>query len=116
MTFSELREYCLGRIGVVEDFPFGASPNVYKVGGKIFAILSQSETDVAISLKCDPQLAVNLRLSHSEITPGYHLNKVHWNTLDCSKSLSQDFIIGLIELSYTLVAPKIRRKTRNIAK
>jgi predicted DNA-binding protein (MmcQ/YjbR family) len=74
MNFEEIRKYCLAKPGVTEDFPFNDTALVFKVAGKMFALLDLSEDSRSISLKCDPELAIELREQHREVTPAYHLN------------------------------------------
>ncbi|MFA6074780.1 MAG: MmcQ/YjbR family DNA-binding protein [Negativicutes bacterium] len=106
MDFEELRIYCLKKNNTIEDFPFGIQPNVFKVQGKIFAILSKTADQTSISLKCDPELSINLRLEFTEIIPGYHLNKKHWNTVLSFANIPEETIKWLIDMSYELVCPK----------
>ena len=96
-------EYCLEKLGAVESYPFGVDVTVMKVHGKMFASMPSTETPTSINLKCDPTRAVLLRQEHPEITPGYHMNKVHWNTLDLSGELRDDLVRELIDHSYELV-------------
>jgi predicted DNA-binding protein (MmcQ/YjbR family) len=104
MTSEELRATCLSLPGAVEEQPF-RDPGVttFKVGGKIFAI---TRFERRVSLKCDPDLAEQLRLTYPEIEPGYHLNKRHWNTVALDGSLPGDMVRSMIEDSYALVAPR----------
>jgi predicted DNA-binding protein (MmcQ/YjbR family) len=110
MTPDSLREVCLGLPGAVEDRPFG-DPDVttFKVGGKIFAI---TRFEGRVSVKCDPDLAEQLRASYPEITPGYHLNKRHWNTLALDGALPDTMVRELIEDSYALVVASLPRAAR----
>ncbi len=96
-------EYCLSLVGAEETYPFGADVTVMKVGGKIFAIMAAVDEPANISLKCDPMRAIMLRQEHPEITAGYHLNKVHWNTLALNGDLPDDLVRELIDHSYSLV-------------
>jgi predicted DNA-binding protein (MmcQ/YjbR family) len=110
MTADELRSTCLSLAGATEERPF-PDPDVvtFKVGGKIFAITRFEGT---VSLKCDPELAEQLRRTYPAINPGYHLNKRHWNTLTLDGSLADDMVRDLIEDSYALIVsalPKSRR-------
>ena len=89
---------CRGLRGSVEDYPFGPDVLVFKVGGKIFAILGDS----SVSLKCDPGLAVALRQEYAAVTAGYHLNKRHWNTVELDESVPDDALADWIEDSYDL--------------
>jgi predicted DNA-binding protein (MmcQ/YjbR family) len=88
----------------VEEFPFGPETHVYKARGKIFAI-SAMASPLKVSLKCDPDLADDLRRSYPDVAPGYHLNKRHWNTVALDGALPGDMVRSLIEDSYALVAP-----------
>lgn len=91
------------------DFPFGEGTSVYKIGnketgsGKMFAIIADDSRPLRVSLKCDPQLAENLRAEYETVLPGYHLNKKHWNTIICSGQLNDDEVKDLVRLSYDLV-------------
>jgi predicted DNA-binding protein (MmcQ/YjbR family) len=98
----QLRAVCLSLPDAVEERPF-PDPDVvtFKVGGKIFAITRFEGT---VSLKCDPDLAEQLRLSYDDITPGYHLNKRHWNTIALGRGVPDTMVRELIEDSYALVA------------
>ncbi len=85
------------------DYPFGKDVAVYKVGDKMFALISEGKVPVNLSLKCDPQLSKLLREKYESVMPGYHLNKKHWNTIILSGQLPWKEIQGLITLSYRLV-------------
>lgn len=98
--------------GAVETTPFGPEHLVYKVGGKMFALISPDELPSRANLKCDPERALDLRDRHEEITPGYHMNKRHWNTLDLGGRLPAALIRDLIEHSYRLVLDALPRKIR----
>ncbi|MGH2893046.1 MAG: MmcQ/YjbR family DNA-binding protein [Solirubrobacteraceae bacterium] len=109
MNRDALRDLCLTFRGSEETFPFGFETSVFKVAGKMFA-LSQLERDpLSISLKCEPQLAEQLREAHPCITAGYHLNKRHWNTVVIDGTLSEHMIADLVEDSYDLVVSKLSR-------
>jgi predicted DNA-binding protein (MmcQ/YjbR family) len=90
-------------------YPFGPQPAVYKIAGKIFAILSLDRDPQLISLKVDPEHGEALRAEHAAITPGYHLNKRHWISAALDGSLTQQLVEELIEDSYDLVKPRRRR-------
>lgn len=110
MIHKELEEYLLSFPNAWLDFPFAEGTSVYKVGhretgeGKLFAIIADGSQPLRVSLKCDPQLAINLREKYESIVPGYHLNKKHWNTIICSGQLSDEEIKDLVRHSYLLVA------------
>ena len=106
-----LQRLCLDRPGAVEEYPFGEITAVYKVAGKIFALSALAVTPLKVSLKCEPELAEQLRASHSAIVPGYHLNKRHWNTVDV-EALPERMVTDMIEDSYDLVVAGLPRATR----
>jgi predicted DNA-binding protein (MmcQ/YjbR family) len=95
-----------------EEFPFGPETSVFKVGGKIFAISALDGDPLEVSLKCDPELAEDLRSTHAAIRGGYHLNKRHWNTITVDGSLPDRFLRQLIEDSYDLVVAGLPRAER----
>jgi predicted DNA-binding protein (MmcQ/YjbR family) len=114
VTPAALRRTCLAMPGADEQFPFGPENSVFKVAGKIFAISTLGRSrPLRISLKCEPGLAEQLRVSHPAITPGYHLNKRHWNTIVLDGSLPDAIVRDMIEDSYDLVVaalPKARQR------
>ncbi|BCJ37950.1 DNA-binding protein [Actinocatenispora thailandica] len=98
--------------GAAETYPFGDGVAVFKVGGKMFALVPLGEQAASISLKCDPDLALHLRDRYPAITAGYHLNKRHWNTVLLDGSVPDDEVLELIDHSYDLVLsglPKAQR-------
>lgn len=112
MNIEEFREYCIQKPGVTEEFPFDEETLVFKVMGKMFA-LTNLVGDWNLALKCDPEWAIELREQFSAIRPGYHMNKVHWNTVAMDGSLSQKLILELIDHSYQLVVAKLPGKLKN---
>jgi predicted DNA-binding protein (MmcQ/YjbR family) len=104
---------CSAKPGTVEDYPFGDQVAVFKVAGKMFALVPLGETPQSISLKCDPELATSLRNRYPAVTPGYHLNKRHWNTLTLDGSVPDDEVLELIDYSYDLVVARLTRAQRN---
>ena len=110
MTAAELRTFCLTHPGAVEEFPFNPQTSVFKVAGKIFAIAPLSERPLRVSLKCEPELADQLRAAYPAITPGYHLNKRHWNTIEIDGSVPDDAVRDMIEDSYDLVVAALSRR------
>ncbi len=109
LTHKQLEKMILALPDAWLDYPFGDEAAVYKVGkdaegkGKMFALIAEGSEPVRLSLKCDPQLAKNLREKYESVLPGYHLNKKHWNTIICSGQLGDDEIKDLIRHSYELV-------------
>ncbi|MGH3312943.1 MAG: MmcQ/YjbR family DNA-binding protein [Streptomyces sp.] len=112
MTPDELRTYCLGLNGASEDFPFNPEVSVFKVGGKLFALSALDGHPLEVSVKCEPELAVQLRTAHEAIRPGYHLNKRHWNTLTLDGTLPDDMVREMIEDSWDLVVAGLPRRER----
>jgi predicted DNA-binding protein (MmcQ/YjbR family) len=102
----DVAAYCLSKPGAVEDYPFGSETSVFRVGGKMFALTPASEHPYSINLKCDPVRAMELRETFSEITPGHHMNKRHWNSLDLRGGLLDELVRELIDHSYDLVNKK----------
>lgn len=108
LNSTQLRNQCLSQKGAYEDFPFGPDAAVYKVMGKMFALIGGE----SISLKCDPMLAQILREKYAAVIPGYHMNKRHWNTIEADGSVPDDELIELIEHSYELVVKGLRKADR----
>jgi predicted DNA-binding protein (MmcQ/YjbR family) len=98
-----LRTYCLAKGGAFEDFPFGEEVAIYKVMGKIFALIPLDTDPPTISLKCDPILAGMLRETYPSVTPGWHLNKKHWNSVKIDGTVADDEIEEWIDHSYEQV-------------
>ncbi len=109
MNIEELRTYCLSLKGVTEDFPFDESTLVFKVVGKMFC-LTHLEGDLSINVKNEPEKNIELREEYPAIKPGYHMSKVHWNTIEIDGSIPDDFIKNLIDESYDLVVMKLKRQ------
>lgn len=107
--FAVVRDCCLAQPGSREDFPFGPDIYVYKSNDKVFAILTEREHQVRINLKADPTEALMLRQMFSAVTPGYHMNKKHWNTLLLDGTIPDNEVVRQIEQSWLLVQPKRRR-------
>jgi predicted DNA-binding protein (MmcQ/YjbR family) len=112
VTPARLRKACLALPGAEETYPFSPDTSVFKVGGKIFAITPLGRKPLRVSLKCDPALAEGLRAAHAEITPGYHLNKRHWNTVYLDGEVPDEMTLQMLEDSYDLVVASLPRKTQ----
>lgn len=113
MNIEEIHEYCLSKPGVTEGFPFNETSLVFKVSGKMFALLDLSDEARGISLKCDPDLAVTLRDKYVEVKPAYHFNKKHWNGIDLKGNIPEKLLKQWIDHSYNLVVeslPKAKRE------
>jgi predicted DNA-binding protein (MmcQ/YjbR family) len=111
MDRNDLRQYCLSRRAAVETFPFGEGVAVYKVMGKVFALLPIGSS-LQISLKCDPTLAGMLRETYPAVVPGYHLNKRHWNSVSVDGSIPEDEIYEMIDHSYQQVVKGLTKRER----
>jgi predicted DNA-binding protein (MmcQ/YjbR family) len=98
---------CLDKPGSVEEYPFGDGVMVFKVAGRIFAMVPLGESPGSVSLKCDPARATALRARYAAVTAGYHLNKRHWNTVTLDGSLPDDELWELIDHSYDLVVARL---------
>ena len=113
MTARALRTLCLEFPGAYEDFPFGPEHSVFKVEGKLFAISALAASPLKVSLKCEPELAEQLRASYPDaVAPGYHLNKRHWNTVLCDGSLPDAMVRDMAEDSYDLIVAALPRVVR----
>lgn len=116
MIITDLYDYCLSKPGVTEHFPFDEDTLVFKVGGKMFALSSLSEWEkgnATINLKCDPDRAEELRAEYDGIKPGYHMSKVHWNTVTVNSDVPPKLLRELIAHSYELVFNSLTKKLRS---
>jgi predicted DNA-binding protein (MmcQ/YjbR family) len=111
MNIEEIREYCLAKPGTTESFPFDETTLVFKVAGKMYALLSLDD-DLSMNLKCEPEQAIALREEYEAIIPGYHMNKAHWNTV-FTQRVSPDLLRELMDDSYTLVVDSLPLKLKN---
>ena len=103
---------CAGLPGAAEDYPFGDGVAVFKVGGKMFALVPL-DGEQSVNLKCDPDLAVELRERYAAVQPGYHQNKRHWNTIVLDSTIDDDELAGMVEDSYELVVRALPRRVRD---
>ncbi len=108
-----LRSKVIEKPGATEEQPFGPDALVYKVGGKMFALIAWRTTPLSISLKCDPFEAEAMRDQFESIQPGYHLNKRHWNTVTLDASVPGFLLDHMIDQSYALVLEKLPRRVRD---
>ena len=112
MDLASFREYCLKKPGAAEGTPFGEDVLVFKVSGKMFALAALDEVPPRVNLKCDPDLALELRDRYEQVRPGYHMNKKHWNTVEIESGIPEVKLRKMIDHSYDLVVqslPKARR-------
>lgn len=115
MDIENFRQYCLGKQGVTEEFPFDDRTLVYKVMGKMFAA-ADLDLFESINLKCDPELAVELRERFPAVLPGFHMNKKHWNTVLVDGSLPDRLIREWIDHSYDLVVEGLPLRLKAVLK
>jgi predicted DNA-binding protein (MmcQ/YjbR family) len=113
MDMTTLKNYCLSKTGAFEDFPFGTDVLVIKAASKMFALISLKDGYINLSLKCDPFLSENLRQQYSSVTPGYHLNKKHWNTVIINGEVSNDDIYWMIDHSYERVIKTLTKAQKS---
>ncbi|MBC8061627.1 MAG: MmcQ/YjbR family DNA-binding protein [Clostridiaceae bacterium] len=112
MNLQEFREYCSFKKNVTESFPFDEETLVIKVKSKMFALTNINNKDFSINLKCDPMLSQALRQEYKAITPGYHMNKTHWNTIIIDGSINKEKLLFLVDLSYDLVVKGLKKSER----
>src|ERR1700731_1646883 len=112
MDLEQFREYCLNKPHVTESTPFGEDVLVFKVGGKIFALAALDEFPSTVNLKCDPDLALELRDRYEEVQPGYHMNKKHWNTVELEGGIPTAGLRKMIDHSYALVVASLPKSMR----
>src|SRR6266705_4708111 len=97
MDLQEFREYCLSKPGASESTPFGDDVLVFRVGGKMFALAPLDEVPATVNLKCDPELALDLRDRYEQVQPGYNMNKKHWNTMELSGRIPEAELRKMID-------------------
>jgi predicted DNA-binding protein (MmcQ/YjbR family) len=112
MHLDTFRDHALALPGVTEDLPFGPGTLVFRVGGKIFALLSLDAPEPTVNLKCDPERAVELRETYEGVRPGYHMNKRHWNTVDLRGDVPGDVLRDLADHAYALVRAGLPKAAR----
>jgi predicted DNA-binding protein (MmcQ/YjbR family) len=112
MKSEEIATYLMTYPETREEQPFGPNVDVYKVAGKIFAIVSPEQEPAAISLKCDPVIALELRQEFAAVTPGYHLNKDHWNTVVLDGTVPDRELRKMIAYSYGEVVEGLAKPVR----
>jgi predicted DNA-binding protein (MmcQ/YjbR family) len=111
MFLDDVRNHCLQKTGVTEGFPFDKNTLVFKVFGKMFALMGVDVFD-SLNLKCDPEKAIELRETYQGVQPGYHMNKKHWNTVLLNEDVSDKLLLELIDHSYELVYASLPKKVR----
>ena len=115
MNLEELRTYCLAKSDVEECYPFDKVTLVFKVAGKMFLLTSLNEVPLSINIKADPEAAIEQRERYPAVTPGYHMNKKHWNTIVLDGTIRNALLKEWIDDSYALVVATLPKAKRNIA-
>jgi predicted DNA-binding protein (MmcQ/YjbR family) len=113
MDLESFREYCLKKPGATEGMPFGETVLVFKVSGKMFALASLERVPTTANLKCDPDLALELRDRYEQVRAGYHMNKKHWNTVEIEGGIPDAELRKMIDHSYDLVVRSLPKAKRN---
>ena len=113
LSLDELQSFFAQLPGAVDEYPFGPGALVFKVGGKMFGLIAEDTWPLTITLKCDPDLALELRAQYPAVRPGYHFNKTHWNTITVDDSIPIDELTELIDHSYQLVLAGLPRAKRD---
>jgi len=114
VTRDETLALCSTMPGAVEDYPFGDEAAVFKVGGRMFALVMLSGEPGSVNLKCDPEWAIELRELHEAVRPGYHMNKRHWNTVELDGTIDDEDVREMVEHSYELVVRALPRRERDL--
>ncbi len=111
MTKRELIDYCLTYPSSFEDYPFDETTAVLKHMGnkKMFALVSENDGIACVNLKCDPTKAEFLRSIFKSVTPGWHMNKTHWNTVSMGGDVPETELYDMIQHSFDLTKPKERK-------
>ena len=115
MDLAQFREYCLSKPRATEGTPFGPDVLVFKVSDKMFALAALDEVPTTVNLKCDPDLALELRDRYEQVTPGYHMNKKHWNTVGIEGGIPDPELRKMIDHSYDLVAKRLPKPRAKVA-
>lgn len=113
MNLETFYEYCLSKKAVTEHFPFDEETLVFKVGGKMFALSSLKQwekQEPSVNLKCDPERALELRANYDAINEGYHMSKIHWNTVAINQDVPDAMLKALIDHSYDLIFKSLTKK------
>ena len=115
MNIETIHKYCLSKPGVIETFPFDKETLVFKIIDKIFLLIGLNNAD-RMNVKCDPEKAISLREEYEEVQPGYHMNKMHWNTVFISGRLTDKQLIEMIDHSYDLVFKSLPKSKQALLK
>lgn len=109
MNIENITNYCLSKKGAIEDFPFDEETLVFKVGGKMFALIPLEKIPIRINLKCDPEKAIELREQYENVEPGWHMNKKYWNTITIDENIRWSDLKEWIDHSYDQVVKGLKK-------
>lgn len=112
MNLESLRDFCIALPGVTEELPFGPDTLVFKVKGKVFLLTPLDGSNTQFNAKCDPEKAEELREAYSDVKPGYHMNKKHWNTVYVTGGIPSETLFSWVKDSYDLVVASLQKKDR----
>ncbi|MGV3522899.1 MAG: MmcQ/YjbR family DNA-binding protein [Candidatus Sericytochromatia bacterium] len=110
LDYAALRAHCLAKPGSEETWPFGPDVTVFKVAEKMFALCRPEQRPLRVNLKCEPQLALLLREEYRAVSPGWHMNKRHWNTVELGADLPAAQVLGLVDQSYDLIVDALPKR------
>lgn len=112
MHLDQLRDHCLAKPATTESFPFDEDTLVFKVAGKMFAVIGLERLPQTVALKCDPEQALELRERYEDVGAAYHFNKTHWNGVGLRGDVPAEVVRELVDHSYDLVVAGLTRKAR----
>ena len=112
VDFEAVRQHLGRKRGAREEFPFGPHTLVFKVGGKMFALMTMDENPPKVTLKCDPMEAEALRAVYNAVQPGRYMHKAHWNTVTLDGSIPDATVREMLDDSYALIVQGLRRSDR----
>lgn len=113
MNIETIIEYCLSKKGASEDFPFDEETLVFKVGGKMFALIPLEKIPLQLNLKCDPEKAIELREQYEDVQPGWHMSKKYWNTVILDGNIRWAELKDWIDHSYDEVVKGLKKSERD---
>ena len=112
MEYEQLEKLLLAKKEAVKEFPFGEDAAVFKVMGKMFALVAWADEPIRITLKCDPEEVDYFRSTYAAIQPGYYMNKRHWNTISLDNTIPEDLLQEMLDSSYELVVKGLSKADR----
>lgn len=112
MNIEELREYCILKPAVTESFPFDEATLVFKVAGKIF-LLTDLVDAFSMNIKNTPEKVIELKEQYPSVLPGYHMNKIHWNTVILDNTVPSKETLKMVDDSYDLIVKAFPKKKKD---